>query len=113
MTGYFTESELECKCCGRKKIDKLFLAKLNYARELAGFPFIINSGYRCPEHNAKVGSTSGNHVAGKAADIRCFDAKTRFKMVTAMTSAGMLGIGVNKTFVHCDINRTHAVMWLY
>jgi len=113
MTEYFTESELECKCCGKKKIDKLFLAKLNYARESAGFPFIVDSGYRCPKHNAEVGSTSGNHVSGKAVDIRCFDANKRIRMVAALIAAGMLGIGVNKTFVHCDTNRTGTAMWLY
>ena len=30
------------------------LLKLVQARKLAGVPFVINSGYRTPEHNAKL-----------------------------------------------------------
>ena len=113
MFPYFTDNELECRCCGKLKIDRLFLGKLNQAREMAQFPFVIDSGYRCPKHNTEVGSTSGNHVTGKAADIRCFDAHKRITIVASLIAVGMLGIGVSKTFVHCDINRTTTTMWLY
>jgi uncharacterized protein YcbK (DUF882 family) len=113
MQNYFTDSELKCKCCGKLIIDELFLAKLNAARAIAEFQFIVTSGYRCIKHNADVGSTSSNHTSGKAADIRCLDSFDRFYMVRAMLEAGMLGIGISKEFIHCDINRSSRDLWTY
>ena len=113
MRNYFTDSELRCKCCGLNVIDEDFLDRLNRARELAGFPVNVNSGCRCEKHNRAVGSTSLNHVSGKAADIKCHDSCERFHMVGAMITAGMLGIGIGKDFVHCDTNRTTPCIWTY
>jgi uncharacterized protein YcbK (DUF882 family) len=113
MQNYFTDAELKCKCCGKLIIDELFLAKLNAARAMAGFPFIITSGYRCIKHNADVGSTSANHTSGKAADIKCIYSGERYIMVQTMFYAGMLGIGISKGFIHCDINRSLKSLWTY
>lgn len=113
MKNYFTDSELKCKCCGDCLIDQDFLDRLNHARYGAGFPFNVTSGYRCEKHNRDVGSTSINHVSGKAADIQCVDARKRYEMVRAMIEAGMLGIGIGKFFVHCDTNRTTPCIWTY
>lgn len=113
MQNYFTADELKCKCCGKLLISTKFKKKLNRARELAGFPFVVHSGYRCEAHNKAIGSTSSNHTKGQAADIVCFSDRTRFLVVKAIILAGMLGIGIHKTFVHCDINRTSPALWLY
>ena len=113
MNNYFTESELKCKCCWKLIIDQDFLNRLNRAREIAGFPFNVNSGYRCKNHNRAVGSTSINHEIGKAADIKCSDSLDRYLMVAAMIQAGILGIGIGKTFVHGDTNRTTPCIWTY
>ena len=48
MSKYFKEIEYS--------MDVDFLAKLDEAREYAGIPFVINSAYRSPEHNAKIGA---------------------------------------------------------
>jgi hypothetical protein len=40
-------------------MDKHFLRLLDNARQIAGIPFKINSGFRTPKHNEKVG---GNRV---------------------------------------------------
>lgn len=113
MRNYFTDSELKCKCCGKFIFDQDFLDRLNHAREIAGFPFNVNSGYRCEKHNRAVGSTSLNHVDGKAADIKCADSWDRYRMVAAMIQAGIPGIGIGKTFVHGDTNRTTPCIWTY
>ena len=113
MEQYFTDKELQCKCCGKLIIDRVFIARLNNARAVAGFPFVVNSGYRCEKHNRDEGSTSQNHVFGQAADIRCFDDSKRFRMVKAMMDAGMLGIGIGPKYVHCDINRELGHIWTY
>ena len=41
----------------------------------AGTPIIINSGYRSPQLNKRVGGVAtSNHVTGCAVDIRCSEA---------------------------------------
>ena len=113
MEQYFTDDELRCKCCGKLGIDQDFLNLLNRARERAGIPFVVTSGYRCEKHNRNVGSSSSNHVFGMAADIKCVESWKRYSMVQAMIFAGMRGIGISKDFVHCDTNRTTRAMWTY
>lgn len=111
--SYFTNDEMKCKCCGKLLIDTEFKEKLNIARELAGFPFLVDSGYRCEAHNKAVGSTSTNHTIGRAADIKCSAGRKRYEIIRAMISAGMLGIGVGPDYVHCDTNRTTPALWTY
>lgn len=43
---------------------------LDQAREKLGMPITVNSGYRCPKHNAEVGGVANSqHMKGEAADI--------------------------------------------
>ncbi|ENN8876040.1 D-Ala-D-Ala carboxypeptidase family metallohydrolase, partial [Campylobacter jejuni] len=69
---YFKESEFKCKC-GKCELpqnvpsDELIdiLCKI---REHYNAPIIINSGYRCKEHNANVGGApKSQHTIGSAA----------------------------------------------
>jgi len=111
---YFNIDEFKCKCgCGDKIMDALFLAQLDNAREHAGVPFKINSGKRCPAHNAKVGSTSKNHTSGKACDIECLTGPHRLKIVMGLIRAGFRRIGISKTFIHADSMDEMASIWLY
>ncbi len=49
---------------------------LDPAREKLGMPIIVNSGFRCPLHNKRVGGVpNSQHMKGQAADIRCADNK--------------------------------------
>lgn len=113
MKEYFTDDEFKCKCCGMMNIDKDFRRRLNMARGITGFPWVPESGCRCEKHNKEVGSVTLNHVVGKAADIRCVDAKKRYQIVDAMMVAGIRGIGIGKTFVHGDTNRELLAIWTY
>ena len=62
MSKYFKEIEYN--------MDADFLAKLDEARELANIPFTINSAYRSPEQNARVGGKpNSSHLRGLAVDI--------------------------------------------
>ena len=78
------------------------LQMLDNARELAGVPFHINSGFRTPEHNAKVGgSPTSSHLKGYAADI----AVTPFNksiILSALIRSGFKRIGIGSTFIHSD-----------
>lgn len=112
---HFQPSEFTCKCgCGGNKMQSAFLEVLDKARELAGVPFKINSGYRCEKHNRAVGSTSKNHTSGCASDISCTDGLSRFKIVKALIDAGFKRIGVAKTFIHADcVEGSPASIWFY
>ena len=113
MKNYVEEDEMQCPCCGKSKMDKVFMVKLNAAREMSGIPFQINSGWRCLKHNEEVGSKSLNHVTGKAADIRCLNSHDRFMMLKALLNVGMQGIGIGSQYIHADTNRETPVIWTY
>ena len=52
-------------------------------RDYMGVPVIINSGYRSPELNKKVGGVrDSQHVKGEAADIRCETKSYAVKVIT-------------------------------
>ena len=44
---YFTKEELTCSHCGASDIDAPFMEKVESLREELGFPFPVNSAYRC------------------------------------------------------------------
>lgn len=93
-----------------------FLDMLDSARELAGIPFVITSGYRTPEHNKNVGGvSSSSHLKGWAADISCIDSVSRHKIITSLLRSGFNRIGVGKTFIHtdCDPTKPKNVIWTY
>ncbi len=106
---YFKESEI----VGLKPE---FVEMLDEARGLAGIPFRINSGFRTPEHNKKVGGVpNSSHLKGGAADISCLSTSARWKIVTAGMKAGFTRIGIGKTFVHLGLSptKTQNVIWTY
>jgi uncharacterized protein YcbK (DUF882 family) len=113
MTEKIFLSELRCPCCGEIIIDDAFLARLRLAREIAGVPFVITSGYRCEKHNEEIGSSSRNHVEGKAADIRATNGPARGKILKGLYKAGFERVGIRKDFIHCDTMEAVESCWLY
>lgn len=82
---------------------------LDQARGKAGIPFSINSGYRSPEHNARVGGVPGSaHTKGLAVDLRARNGQEIYKIVSSLMAVGIKRIGINwsKQFVHADIDYT-------
>lgn len=52
-------------------VDPRLIAKLELLRSRINRPIIINSGYRSPNYNAKIGGAKNSqHKYGRAADIR-------------------------------------------
>jgi uncharacterized protein YcbK (DUF882 family) len=92
------------------------LDALQQARTLAGIPFLITSGYRCPIHNRKVGGVEDSaHTRGLAVDIKLIDTKTAFTIVKALIRAGFERIGIGSGFVHADIDTSKPAptFWVY
>jgi uncharacterized protein YcbK (DUF882 family) len=114
---YFKIEEFTCKCgCGKAEMMPSTLEKLDKARELAGVPFKINSGYRCDAHNASVGGKSeGAHTSGYAIDIEASVSPSRLKIVKALLDVGFTRVGIANSFIHADDDPTKPqnVMWVY
>lgn len=115
MAKYFQEKEYACKCgCGKADLSNLMLEKLDAIRELLGRPIILNSAYRCVEHNKSVGGTSdSSHTRGYAVDIRAVSSREKYELVKAAMSMGVNRIGVYSNFIHIDIDplKDKEVIW--
>ena len=104
---FFTPAEFTCRCgCGRVDMDQEFMDMLLTARKRADVALSISSGFRCPEHNKRIGSTSINHTSGKAADISARTGHMRARILAGLYHAGFRRIGISfypeAEFVHCD-----------
>lgn len=81
--------------------------KLDQARELAGTPFKITSGFRTPEYNASIGGASKSaHTLGLGVDIACTDNAKRFKILSALIKVGFKRIGIYTSHIHVDCANT-------
>jgi hypothetical protein len=75
ITKNFSDSELKCKggkrCCGGLvKYDPALAQVAQEIRDDLGVAVNVNSGYRCPKHNAAVGGSKGSdHMRGRAMDL--------------------------------------------
>ena len=108
MSVYFKEIE--------ENMDDNFLNKLDEARERAGIPFVINSAYRTPEHNAKIGGKpNSSHIKGLAVDISVTNSRQRFIVLNALLEVGFTRIGIADTFIHVDLDsgKSKEVIWTY
>lgn len=112
MIRYFRPEEFK-RCtpsCTAADMDISFLEKLDSARELAQVPFILLSCYRSPEHDRERGrSGRGYHTLGRAADIKCIDGQSRWRIVYACLRLS-LSVGIYPTFLHID-NRPNCVIF--
>jgi len=84
-----------------------FLRILDAARESAGLPFAITSGYRTPEHNERVGGVRNSaHTRGYAADIVARTPAIAMRIITALYEQGVQRFGYyhKQGFVHADVD---------
>ena len=81
---------------------------LQVLRDAIGKPITINSGYRSPKYNAKIGGVKNSqHVKGKASDLRVAGVtpKELALIIEGLIEQGKIkqgGIGVYPTFTHYD-----------
>lgn len=88
-------------------MDPSFLDTMEHVRRNFGFPIIVSSGYRSPEHNKQVSKTgdSGPHTTGRAMDI-AIRGEAAYVLLKTVLACGMTGIGINQRgdarFLHID-----------
>lgn len=112
ISDHFTLSEMACKDGSDKVLYSTELMdKLEKLRAYGGFTVHINSGYRSPSYNRKIGGASkSQHTKGTAADIVVKkDGKTvSGKLVCCLCQyLGFKGIGyISESAVHVDMRES-------
>ena len=112
---HFKEEEFYSPDLQEDRMRYSFVRLLDRARTISNVPYKINSGYRTPEHNKKVGGKkTSSHLKGLAADIHCTDSESRAKIVQGLIDSGFRRIGIANTFIHVDSDPYKAdAIWLY
>ncbi len=108
LTKNFKAGEFFCKCgkCEDQIISLDHVNKLQQLRDDFDKPILINSAYRCPEHNkAEGGSPNSRHTKGDATDIRVVGLSPK---EVADRCEHFDGLGRYKTFTHIDSRGTKA-----
>lgn len=106
---FFRYEEFACRHCGRNEMDPDFITRLDEMRRRYGRPIVVNSGYRCPDHNEAVSSTgrNGPHTTGRAADVRVLG-RDAYLVISLAPIFGFTGLGVaqkgdhGSRFIHLD-----------
>jgi zinc D-Ala-D-Ala carboxypeptidase len=105
--GNFKPSEIEGLALN-------FVELLQRARDIAGVPFIITSGYRSPASNAAAGGVNSSlHCQGLAVDLRApqgtFD---RDRILWGLAHAGFKQVGFYTNHVHVELDPKDTIaMW--
>lgn len=111
MSKNFTTAEFHCQginCCAETPVDDQLVEFLQAIRDHFGKPVLINSGYRCVVHNARIPNAGkkSKHIEGRAADIM-IRGVAPLEIAKFAESIGVKGIGCYDTavdgyFVHID-----------
>lgn len=114
---HFQESEF-ARCtppCKSSDMSEELLDRLEYARALCGHPILLTSAYRSIDYEQEKGRTgSSSHCKGLAVDMSCQGEELRFQLVQSLLRAGFTRIGIAKTYIHADIDRSKKpCIWLY
>ena len=108
---FFKLSEFACPCCNENEINLDFIFKLDNARSSAGVPFKVNSGYRCPAHNQKVGGVPhSDHLRGEAVDIATPNSEVRYRVIYGLISAGFTSFIIYPTFIHVSYSPLERIL---
>lgn len=110
LTQHFKAEEFRCKDGTKEFLWAIELLEvLETIRNHFNEPVIINSGYRTPTWNTKVGGAKNSyHVKGMAADIRVKNVSP--KKVAEFTSKYMKdhgGVICYTNFVHVDVREEY------
>lgn len=113
----FTPEEIACRGTGKLVIHAKAMDKLQHLRTLVGKPLILNSAYRSPEHNKRVGGEANSyHMAKRTFDgegVMAFDISMAnhepYAFQAAAVKVGFRGFGHypltkdgRRNFMHVD-----------
>jgi len=119
VTKNFNLNEFNSKC-GRPMPENIkkniieLIHNLQVIRDEVKVPISITSGYRSPEHNAKVkGAKDSQHVKGTAVDFKVqgLTPKQVAVIVEKLIKEGKIkqgGVGIYPSWVHYDIRGVKA-----
>ena len=111
---HFNENEFN----DYSKMDQEFLEWLEDLREAYGKPIKINSSFRDPNHNERVGGVSRSahtEIPCRAVDIHCAHSLPRWEIISLAIKMGCKRIGVGENFVHLDfsVKQPNPRIWTY
>lgn len=87
---------------------------LDKAREMAGVPFVITSGFRTKEQNTKAkGVTNSLHMTGQAVDLRIKNNEHLARIVYGLLSYNCFEIVIEKTHVHVEYPSDNIISKLF
>lgn len=119
LSEHFESNEFKCKCgkCTTFTLNEKLVKMLETLYHVFNCSkIIVNSGYRCPEHDKRVGgSGKGQHIEGNAADVVLYDnmgkrIPSKYVCVAAQ-EIGFSGIAkINDFAVHLDVRPTGKYM---
>jgi uncharacterized protein YcbK (DUF882 family) len=115
MFKYFDRTEFVCQETGENEIKDRFIRRLDTLREQCGFPFVVTSGYRSPQHSIEAAKPGGPgpHSTGEASDIAVSGGHRRYVLLREAFKMDFTGIGVHKEFIHLDDRAGLEVLWPY
>lgn len=105
---YFNDAEVE-------GLNPTLCRMLDQMRDIAEIPIFITCGLRTVEENKRVGGVPDSaHLKGLAADLRCHDSASRYKLIWAALKVGFKRIEVATGHLHVDIDNSKSqnVMFL-
>jgi uncharacterized protein YcbK (DUF882 family) len=119
LTKNFKKSEFNCKCGCEMPNDvlgsiRVLAEHLQAIRDASNAPILINSAYRCPDHNKAIGGVSNSqHVLGKASDINIkgWSANKTADFIEGLHNQWKNrsgGLGRYNNFVHIDIRNAYS-----
>ncbi|MFA7448826.1 MAG: D-Ala-D-Ala carboxypeptidase family metallohydrolase [Weeksellaceae bacterium] len=119
LTANFSKHEFDSRDGSAMPADvlariKVLAHNLQILRNHVGKSITINSGYRSPSHNKKIGGVANSqHVKGNAADIVVsgMTPKEVYLKIIDLQNKKILapgGVGLYDTFVHFDIRGYNA-----
>lgn len=108
-----SHSEFRCRCklkeCRATLVNELLIRSYVRFRVSVDTMLAINSGYRCPRHNMKVGGVlKSRHMSGEAIDISYQSLKSKYipeQVMDMLTSSGFSYVKFYSEFdfFHCDV----------
>lgn len=109
ISDHFRVNEFRCKDgTDPVYVDGRLVPILEFVRSKFGKPVVINSGYRTPAYNKKIGGAKfSQHMYGRAADIVVKGVKPEVVYdCLCETFPNSCGFGLYASFVHVDCRDT-------